>query len=481
MESDSDSEFKLIAKLEALKTIQAPTDQIAKPQLSPTASTVDRALHDAEIRERLKALGIGSDRADSESEMDEAELEDLLQDGGGWYEDLNDAATRSQFDEVRHLINQLSDSRPGSRSRARPPLRQESTRTIVSVPNQYSVDSDADDEGAAEELVRSTRDALSLEGNSNSTSSQSSRDVSVDAARYVRNQAVVDDDDGDDTDEAGSYKGRSKARQDSQDSAQRTPPSHARKLSADTEVGRYEALFSSLETPRAPPMLSPTDEEEPLPSAFTKLQLMNAHTGKIEDRGQEEKDREPDLGPAPRLDLEGWRAAKDDKPETWCGICNADAEYYYPTCLISSKKDLRWGFMYGRSAKDLVSLEVPLQASTIIAELGTAFDGLSEREKKAEIQKSKAIFEILLKNKDGKEQSWVIDLKNNGNVTKGKPSGKVDVTLIMNDTFCELASGKIAGQKAYMTGRLKTRGNMMLATKLEPILKLRQNRVKAKL
>ncbi|KAG9051072.1 hypothetical protein FS837_012579 [Tulasnella sp. UAMH 9824] len=122
---------------------------------------------------------------------------------------------------------------------------------------------------------------------------------------------------------------------------------------------------------------------------------------------------------------------------------------------------------------DLKDQDFP--SSDVIANLGAAFDALSEKEKKSEVNKSKAIFELLIKNKDGKEQSWVIDLKKEGKVVKGKPQGvKPDVTLIMDETFTDLASGKIGGQKAYMTGKLKTRGNMMLATKLEGVLKLGQ-------
>ncbi|KAG9017480.1 hypothetical protein FRB90_001124 [Tulasnella sp. 427] len=122
-------------------------------------------------------------------------------------------------------------------------------------------------------------------------------------------------------------------------------------------------------------------------------------------------------------------------------------------------------------------------ASDIIAQLGAAFDGLSEKEKKTEINKSKSVFELLIKNKEGKEQSWVIDLKKEGKVIKGKPEGvKPDVTIILDETFTDLAAGKIGGQKAYMTGKLKTKGNMMLATKLEGVLKLGQSKQqKAKL
>ena len=52
---------------------------------------------------------------------------------------------------------------------------------------------------------------------------------------------------------------------------------------------------------------------------------------------------------------------------------------------------------------------------------------------------------------------------------------KPDVTIIVSDeTFVDIADGKTTGQKAFMTGALKTKGNMMLATKLDGVLKVCQ-------
>ena len=42
--------------------------------------------------------------------------------------------------------------------------------------------------------------------------------------------------------------------------------------------------------------------------------------------------------------------------------------------------------------------------------------------------------------------------------------------LSPDDTFAGLADGKLDGQKAFMAGKLKTKGNMMLPTKLGPVL-----------
>jgi len=122
-------------------------------------------------------------------------------------------------------------------------------------------------------------------------------------------------------------------------------------------------------------------------------------------------------------------------------------------------------------------------SSEYIATLGSAFSELSDSDRKAEINKAKTVFELSIKNKEGKEQSWLIDLKKEGKIVKGKPEGaKPDVTLILDDeTFVGLATGKLSGQKAYMTGKLKSKGNLMLATKLDGVLKIAQKKPKAKL
>ena len=83
------------------------------------------------------------------------------------------------------------------------------------------------------------------------------------------------------------------------------------------------------------------------------------------------------------------------------------------------------------------------------------------------------IFEMRVKNAEGKEAVWTIDLKSTGSVYKGEPKTKPNVTIIMSDdTFSQLAEGKLDGQKAFMSGKLKTKGNMMFATKLDGILKV---------
>uniref|UniRef100_A0AAQ5Y4X4 Hydroxysteroid (17-beta) dehydrogenase 4 n=1 Tax=Amphiprion ocellaris TaxID=80972 RepID=A0AAQ5Y4X4_AMPOC len=66
-----------------------------------------------------------------------------------------------------------------------------------------------------------------------------------------------------------------------------------------------------------------------------------------------------------------------------------------------------------------------------------------------------------------------IDLKNgSGSLHKGPYSGKADVTFTVSDEdFMEVVQGKVNPQKAFFSGKLKVRGNIMLSQKLEVILK----------
>ncbi|KAI0709984.1 sterol-binding-like protein [Earliella scabrosa] len=119
------------------------------------------------------------------------------------------------------------------------------------------------------------------------------------------------------------------------------------------------------------------------------------------------------------------------------------------------------------------------KASEILAALAEVFANYSEQERKSQIKKTNGIFEMRVKNAEGKEAVWTIDLKTTGTVYKGEPKTKANVTIMMSDeTFQQLAEGKLDGQKAFMSGKLKTKGNMMFATKLDGILKAAKTKAK---
>lgn len=104
----------------------------------------------------------------------------------------------------------------------------------------------------------------------------------------------------------------------------------------------------------------------------------------------------------------------------------------------------------------------------------------SDADRQDAIKKGGAIFAFTLKNA-GKEESWHIDLKETGTVGKGvAPEGKKQaVTLILSDAdFAKLVAGKANAQKLFMSGKLKVKGDVMKATKMEPILKKAQTGAK---
>ncbi|XP_060926924.1 peroxisomal multifunctional enzyme type 2 [Limanda limanda] len=110
-----------------------------------------------------------------------------------------------------------------------------------------------------------------------------------------------------------------------------------------------------------------------------------------------------------------------------------------------------------------------LQSDLVFAEIGRRVQALGSEL----VKKVNAVFgwEIT---KDGKNTAqWTIDLKNgSGCVHEGPSSGKTDVTFTVSDEdFMEVVQGKLNPQKAFFSGKMKVRGNIMLSQKLEVILK----------
>ncbi|KAH8785103.1 SCP2 sterol-binding domain-containing protein [Diaporthe sp. PMI_573] len=102
----------------------------------------------------------------------------------------------------------------------------------------------------------------------------------------------------------------------------------------------------------------------------------------------------------------------------------------------------------------------------------------SEADKKDAIKQGNGIYAFTLKNAAGETDSWHIDLKNEGKVNKGLAE-KADVTLTLSDAdFGNLVTGKGNAQRLFMAGKLKIKGNVMKATKLDPILKKAQTKAK---
>ncbi|KAJ2462558.1 hypothetical protein GGI02_005435, partial [Coemansia sp. RSA 2322] len=115
--------------------------------------------------------------------------------------------------------------------------------------------------------------------------------------------------------------------------------------------------------------------------------------------------------------------------------------------------------------------------SQVIAQILAVF-GSDATKREAVLKKTNAVFQIDLDGPAG-IKSWVLNLKPGATAsdlvlpgTAAQNKKVAGATLILSDAdFVDLASGKLTGQSAFMAGKLKSKGNIMLALKLETVLK----------
>nr|XP_040232703.1 peroxisomal multifunctional enzyme type 2-like isoform X1 [Anopheles coluzzii] len=118
--------------------------------------------------------------------------------------------------------------------------------------------------------------------------------------------------------------------------------------------------------------------------------------------------------------------------------------------------------------KPNMTAAVDLQSDAVFAGIK---DRVAENEAKAKAINAVFLYKITSGGKVAKE--WVLDLKN-AKVYEGpvQGGGKADTTMTIADgDMIELALGKLQPQTAFMKGKLKIAGNIMLAQKLAPLLK----------
>uniref|UniRef100_A0A182MEE7 SCP2 domain-containing protein n=1 Tax=Anopheles culicifacies TaxID=139723 RepID=A0A182MEE7_9DIPT len=118
--------------------------------------------------------------------------------------------------------------------------------------------------------------------------------------------------------------------------------------------------------------------------------------------------------------------------------------------------------------KPNMTAAVDLQSDAVFAGIK---DRVAENEAKAKAINAVFLYKITSGGKVAKE--WVLDLKN-AKVYEGpvQGGGKADTTMTIADgDMLELALGKLQPQTAFMKGKLKITGNIMLAQKLAPLLK----------
>eukprot|EP01112_Ceratiomyxa_fruticulosa_P011320 TRINITY_DN3063_c0_g1_i1.p1 TRINITY_DN3063_c0_g1~~TRINITY_DN3063_c0_g1_i1.p1 ORF type:complete len:118 (-),score=26.76 TRINITY_DN3063_c0_g1_i1:298-651(-) len=88
------------------------------------------------------------------------------------------------------------------------------------------------------------------------------------------------------------------------------------------------------------------------------------------------------------------------------------------------------------------------------------------------LKKINGIYLFEITTSKGEVQKWTVDLKNAPGKVSKSSDGKVDCTLTMKEQdFVDLMNGKITGQQAFMQSKLKIKGNMSYAMKLNELTK----------
>ncbi|XP_053321808.1 hydroxysteroid dehydrogenase-like protein 2 [Spea bombifrons] len=86
------------------------------------------------------------------------------------------------------------------------------------------------------------------------------------------------------------------------------------------------------------------------------------------------------------------------------------------------------------------------------------------------VKSTQGIYQFVLSGAD--EGKWFLDLKNDkGGAGKGEPTHKADVIMSMDsEDFVKMFTGKLKPTMAFMSGKLKIKGDMGLAMKLERLM-----------
>eukprot|EP01004_Peranema_trichophorum_P001038 NODE_11201_length_467_cov_4.508721_g10546_i0.p1 GENE.NODE_11201_length_467_cov_4.508721_g10546_i0~~NODE_11201_length_467_cov_4.508721_g10546_i0.p1 ORF type:complete len:113 (+),score=23.83 NODE_11201_length_467_cov_4.508721_g10546_i0:35-373(+) len=86
------------------------------------------------------------------------------------------------------------------------------------------------------------------------------------------------------------------------------------------------------------------------------------------------------------------------------------------------------------------------------------------------------VFQFEITNANGEKKTWTLDSKNKpGSIKEGENKEATCTIILGDDDFVKLMSGQLDGMQAFMSGKMKIKGNMMqaqLLNKLRPESKL---------
>lgn len=108
-----------------------------------------------------------------------------------------------------------------------------------------------------------------------------------------------------------------------------------------------------------------------------------------------------------------------------------------------------------------------------VGSIGQIFDRIKMLLSPELVQKTQAVYQFNIVDVESNEQTWFLDLKNGeGACGVGEPNSQPDAVLSMkSNNFSDLFNGKLKAAPAFMTGKLKIRGDLQKAMKLEKLMK----------
>ncbi|PWN41415.1 sterol-binding-like protein [Ceraceosorus guamensis] len=98
--------------------------------------------------------------------------------------------------------------------------------------------------------------------------------------------------------------------------------------------------------------------------------------------------------------------------------------------------------------------------------------GLDMMSRKEAIKSINGVFLFVVKNANGKEQEFFVDMRKTGTFNLEVPKKpKPDVTIRVGDKdMVRLATGQMNPQAAFLKGKLKVKGNVMLGLRCQNLL-----------
>lgn len=106
-----------------------------------------------------------------------------------------------------------------------------------------------------------------------------------------------------------------------------------------------------------------------------------------------------------------------------------------------------------------------------MSQVAEFFSQLTSKVDPSKIKGMNVVYQFVITGEGGGE--WAVSLANDTvTVTEGKAE-KANITLTISASdFLDLIAGKLNGQAAFLTGKLKIQGDMTLALKLQSVFNI---------